>query len=49
VRNLELNAAAVELELPPADLERLTEVFTIGAGAGERYNPRMMEKWGMSP
>jgi aryl-alcohol dehydrogenase-like predicted oxidoreductase len=49
VQNLELNAAAVELELPPADLARLTGVFAIGAGAGERYNPRMMERWGMSP
>jgi aryl-alcohol dehydrogenase-like predicted oxidoreductase len=46
-RNLEQNVAAVELELPASDLERLSEVFTVGAGAGERYNPRLMEKWGI--
>lgn len=47
VRNLEQNVAAVDLTLPPPDLERLSEVFAIGAGAGARYNPRQMEKWGM--
>lgn len=48
VRNLEQNAAAVELELPRSDLDELSGVFAIGAGAGERYNPRLMEKWGIS-
>lgn len=47
VRNLEQNVAAVDLTLPPPDLERLSKVFAIGAGAGARYNPRQMEKWGM--
>lgn len=47
VRNLEQNVAAVELELPPSDLEQLSRVFAFGAGAGERYNPRLMEKWGI--
>lgn len=47
VRNLEQNVAAVELALPPSELEHLSEVFAIGAGAGERYNPGMMEKWGI--
>jgi hypothetical protein len=28
-------------------VEHLSEVFAIGAGAGERYNPRLMEKWGI--
>jgi len=49
VHNLEQNAAAVGLDLPKSDLERLTEVFSIGAGSGARYNPGMMERWGMSP
>lgn len=47
VRNLEQNVAAVDVELPLSDLEHLTKVFAIGAGAGERYNPRLMEKWGI--
>lgn len=47
VQNLEQNVAAVELELPASDVEYLSEVFAIGAGAGERYNPRLMEKWGI--
>lgn len=47
VHNLEQNVAAVELELPASDLDRLSDVFAIGAGAGERYNPRLMEKWGI--
>jgi aryl-alcohol dehydrogenase-like predicted oxidoreductase len=45
VRNLEQNIAAVDLALPASDLERLNEVFAIGRGAGERYNPGLMEKW----
>ena len=47
VENLEQNAAAVDLNLPVRDLEHLSEVFAVGAGAGERYNPRLMEKWGI--
>jgi len=34
---LEENAAAVELELTPADLERLERTFPAGAAAGDRY------------
>ena len=45
VQNLEQNIAAVDLALPASDLERLNEVFAIGRGAGERYNPGLMEKW----
>jgi aryl-alcohol dehydrogenase-like predicted oxidoreductase len=47
VQNLEQNVAAIGLELPASDLEHLNEVFAIGAGAGERYNPGLMEKWGI--
>lgn len=47
VRNLEQNVAAVELRLPRSDLDHLSRVFAIGAGAGERYNPGLMEKWGI--
>ena len=34
---LEENAAAVDLELTPADLERLERAFPAGAAAGDRY------------
>ena len=47
VQNLEQNVAAIDLDLPARELERLDEIFAIGAGAGERYNPRLMEKWGI--
>ena len=47
VRNLEQNAAAVELELTADEVRELGDVFAIGAGAGERYNPRLLEKWGI--
>jgi len=49
VQNLEQNVLAVELRLSQQDLDHLSNVFAIGAGAGERYNPRQMERWGMSP
>lgn len=47
VRNLVQNVAAVDLDLPAPERERLDEIFAIGAGAGERYNPRLMEQWGI--
>ena len=47
VQNLEQNVAAIDLDLALPELERLDEIFVIGAGAGERYNPRLMEKWGI--
>jgi aryl-alcohol dehydrogenase-like predicted oxidoreductase len=34
---LEENAAAVEIELTPAELERLEQAFPAGAAAGDRY------------
>ena len=47
VANLELNVAAVSLELSPGEIEHLSEVFALGAGAGERYNPKVLKKWGI--
>lgn len=47
VANLEQNVAAVDVELSAADVQTLNEAFAIGAGAGERYNPRLLEKWGI--
>jgi aryl-alcohol dehydrogenase-like predicted oxidoreductase len=47
VANLEQNAAVTDLALPGADVRHLSEVFAIGAGAGERYNPKLLEKWGI--
>jgi aryl-alcohol dehydrogenase-like predicted oxidoreductase len=38
VKNLEMNAAAVDIRLSPEKLARLGEVFAIGAGAGKRYH-----------
>jgi aryl-alcohol dehydrogenase-like predicted oxidoreductase len=38
VKNLELNAAAADIVLSPEKLAGLSEVFAIGAGAGERYD-----------
>ena len=37
VRNIELNAAAVDIALSADELLRLSHVFAPGAGAGERY------------
>jgi len=47
VQNLEQNVAALGLVLNGSELERLSEVFALGAGAGERYNPGLMKKWGI--
>jgi aryl-alcohol dehydrogenase-like predicted oxidoreductase len=40
---LEQNAAAAELKLTPADLERLNAVFPAGAASGLRYPEHMMK------
>lgn len=47
VHNLEQNVAAVELQLSAADLEHLSEVFAIGAGAGERYPAHVLKGVGL--
>jgi len=44
--NVEQNAAAPDLELAPNELAHLSDVFAAGAGAGERYNPKLLEQWG---
>jgi aryl-alcohol dehydrogenase-like predicted oxidoreductase len=47
VANLEQNVAAVDLALSAVDVKTLSETFAIGAGAGERYNPKLLAKWGI--
>ena len=47
VRNLEQNAAAAELRLSAGDLEHLSQVFAIGAGAGERYPAHVLKGVGI--
>ena len=47
VANLEQNAAAVDLELNPAHVQRLSELFAPGAGAGERYMPNALKGVGL--
>ena len=47
VRNLEQNAAAADVELTPEDLERLGEMFAIGAGAGARYHEVVLKGVGI--
>lgn len=47
VRNLEQNAAAAELRLSADDLEHLSQVFAIGAGAGERYPAHILRGVGI--
>jgi len=46
-RNLEQNAAAVELRLSADDLGHLSQVFAIGAGAGERYPAHVLKGVGI--
>jgi len=45
--NVELNAAAAELELPAGVRAELDMVFAIGAGAGERYGANVMKGLGL--
>jgi aryl-alcohol dehydrogenase-like predicted oxidoreductase len=47
VRNLEQNAAAVELQLSAADLAHLSQIFAVGAGAGERYPAHVLKGVGI--
>jgi aryl-alcohol dehydrogenase-like predicted oxidoreductase len=47
VANLELNAAAVDIELSAEKLSRLDEIFAIGAGAGKRYNENVLKGVGI--
>jgi aryl-alcohol dehydrogenase-like predicted oxidoreductase len=47
VKNLELNAAAVDLKLSGEKLARLSEIFAIGAGAGKRYHENVLKTVGI--
>lgn len=47
VANVEQNAAAVELELDEADVQRLDEIFAPGAGAGARYPEHILKTVGL--
>lgn len=46
-RNLEQNTAAAELQLSTADIEDLSRIFAIGAGAGERYPENVLKGVGL--
>ncbi len=45
--NVTQNAAAVDLAINAKDIARLSEIFTIGAGAGERYMPNALKGVGI--
>lgn len=45
--NVEQNVAAVDLNVNAKDLARLSEIFAIGAGAGERYMPNALKGVGI--
>ncbi|MBI3043472.1 MAG: aldo/keto reductase [Betaproteobacteria bacterium] len=47
VKNVELNAAAADIRLSPESVARLSEIFAIGAGAGKRYNERLLQGMGL--
>ena len=47
VGNVEQNAAAADLTINAADLERLSEIFTLGAGAGARYQEHVLKGVGL--
>lgn len=46
-KNVEQNAAAVDLAVNARDIARLSEVFAIGVGAGERYMPNALKGVGI--
>ncbi len=46
-KNVEQNAAAVDLSLDAKDIARLNEIFAFGAGAGERYMPNALKGVGI--
>ena len=46
-KNVEQNVAAVDLTLNAKDIAKLSEVFAIGAGAGERYMPNALKGVGI--
>ncbi|HTD89165.1 MAG TPA: aldo/keto reductase [Burkholderiales bacterium] len=46
-KNVEQNAAAVDLSVNAKDIAKLSEIFAIGAGAGERYMPNALKGVGI--
>jgi aryl-alcohol dehydrogenase-like predicted oxidoreductase len=46
-RNVEDNVGAVDFSVDAQDLARLSEIFAIGAGAGERYMPNALKGVGI--
>ena len=46
-KNVEQNIAAVDLIISAKDIAKLSEVFAIGAGAGERYMPNALKGVGI--
>ncbi len=46
-KNVEQNAAAVDLIIGAKDLARLSDIFAIGTGAGERYTPGALKGVGI--
>lgn len=47
VKNVELNAAAADISLSGEKLDRLSEIFAIGAGAGPRYHANVLKGMGI--
>jgi len=47
LKNVELNAAAADIRLSPEKVERLREIFAIGAGAGKRYHDKVLKGVGI--
>jgi aryl-alcohol dehydrogenase-like predicted oxidoreductase len=47
VKNVELNAAAADIRLSPEKVARLSEIFSIGAGAGKRYRDNVLKGVGI--
>jgi len=47
VKNLDLNAAAVDIRLSGEKIARLSEIFAIGAGAGKRYTENALKAVGI--
>jgi aryl-alcohol dehydrogenase-like predicted oxidoreductase len=47
VKNLELNVAASDIRLSGEKVARLSEIFAIGAGAGQRYNANTLKGVGI--
>jgi len=46
-KNVEQNVAAVDLVISAKDIARLCDIFSIGAGAGERYMPNALKGVGI--